>query len=73
MSVINNWKIVAALCLVLGLAPFYPEPHLWGKLEWIWGGAIGMQTMDWVDVLQHGFPFVLLFRLVLLKIKKLLT
>lgn len=67
MSWINNWKAIGVLCLVLGLAPFFPEPHLWGKLKWIWGGAIDMQTMDWIDVLQHGFPFILLLRIGVLK------
>ena len=33
----------------LGLAPFVPEPHLWGKLRWVAGGAHGMQAMDWWD------------------------
>ena len=70
MKVINDWKIVGLLCLTLGLAPFFPEPHLWGKIQWILGGAIGMTPMDWLDVVQHGFPFLLLFRLILLYFKK---
>ena len=68
VSWLNNWRTVGILCLVLGLAPFFPESHLWGKLKWIWGGAVGMQTMDWVDVLQHGFPFILLLRIGVLKV-----
>ncbi|MFT4831502.1 MAG: hypothetical protein ACI815_001150 [Psychroserpens sp.] len=68
MDLINNWKIVLVLCLTLGLAPFLPEPHILGKIIWIWGGAQGMQPMDWFDVLLHGLPFLLLFRLLLLKI-----
>ena len=66
MKFINDWKIVSLLCLTLGLAPFFPEPHIWGKLKWIMGGAVGMKGIDWFDVLQHGFPFVLLIRLLLL-------
>jgi hypothetical protein len=66
---INNWKLVILLCLTLGLAPFLPEPHLWGKLKWISGGAIGMTLMDWFDVSMHGFPFLLLLRLLVLKLK----
>jgi len=27
------------LCATLGLAPFFPEPHLWGKIKWILGGG----------------------------------
>ncbi len=56
------------LCLVLGMAPFFPEPHLLGKIKWIAGGAVGMSGKDWFDVLLHGFPFVLLIRLVILKL-----
>ncbi len=65
MSIINDWKFVLLLCLTLGLAPFYPEPHIWGKIKWISGGAVGMQALDWFDVLLHGFPWVLLVRLLL--------
>jgi hypothetical protein len=49
-----------AICLTLGLAPFTPEPHIWGKLKWIIGGANGMQFMDYWDTLLHGFPWILL-------------
>ena len=73
MSIINNWKIVILLCLTLGLAPFFPEPHFWGKLKWVFGGAIGMKPMDWFDLALHGIPFVLLFRLLILKLKHLLN
>jgi hypothetical protein len=46
------------LSLTLGLAPFFPEPHLFGKLRWVAGGAEGMGTMDWFDLLLHGFPWL---------------
>ncbi|MEQ8703267.1 MAG: hypothetical protein RIC19_05080 [Phaeodactylibacter sp.] len=65
MSLLNDWKFVLLLCLTLGLAPFYPEPHIWGKIKWISGGAVGMKALDWFDVLLHGFPWVLLVRLLL--------
>jgi hypothetical protein len=66
-QIINNWQIVLIACLTLGLAPFFPEPHLWGKLRWVAGGAIGMQPMDWWDLVMHGTPFLLLIRLLILK------
>lgn len=46
--------------LTLGLAPFAPEPHIFGKLKWIMGGADGMGIMDWFDVALHGTPWVML-------------
>ena len=68
MNPFNNWKIVLLLCLTLGLAPFFPEPHIVGKIRWIAGGATGMKAMDWFDVLLHGFPYVLLIRIILIKL-----
>ncbi len=70
MNLINDWRIVVLLCLTLGLAPFVPEPHIWGKLKWIVGGAKGMQPIDWWDTIQHGLPFILLLRLLILKAMK---
>lgn len=70
MKQLNNFRLVILLCLTLGLAPFFPEPHIWGKLKWIAGGAKGMQAMDWFDVVLHGFPWVLLIRVIILKITK---
>lgn len=64
----NDWKWVLAACLTLGLTPFVPEPHIWGKLRWVAGGAIGMQPLDWFDLAFHGLPWVLLIRILLLKI-----
>ena len=63
---LNNWKLIILLCLTLGMAPFFPEPHLWGKLKWVTGGATGMNAMDWFDLVFHGFPFLLLLRKVVI-------
>lgn len=57
--------------LTLGLAPFN-EPHIFGKIKWLAGGAKGMKAMDWFDLFMHGAPWVYLFvLLVLLGIKML--
>ncbi len=66
----NDWKLVIMACLLLGLAPFVPEPHLLGKLRWVAGGAVGMQALDWFDLIWHGLPWVLLLRLIVLKIAR---
>lgn len=58
-----------ALCLTIGLAPFMPEPHIWEKLKWIFSGAQGMQVIDWVDVVLHGTPWVMLIISIVLKVK----
>ena len=67
MKQLNDFRIIILLCLTLGLAPFFPEPHIWGKLKWIAGGANGMQLKDWFDVLLHGFPWLLLIRVIIIK------
>jgi len=59
--------------LTLGLAPFYPEPHIWGKLKWIAGGGAfsgeqPMGAMDWFDFLMHGAPWFLLITAIVFKI-----
>ena len=46
----------ALAALTLGLAPFFPEPHIVGKLRWVAGGAHGMAAIDWGDLLLHGAP-----------------
>lgn len=60
--------------LTLGLAPFFPEPHLFGKVRWLMGGAEGMKFPDYFDLLMHGAPWAyLLIVLITLIIKKLKT
>ena len=52
-------KLIFALVasLTLGLAPFYPEPHLYGKIRWMLGGGVGMSALDYLDALFHGLPW----------------
>lgn len=64
----NDWRLLSVLSLTLGLAPFFPEPHLLGKLRWIAGGANGMKALDWFDTLFHGLPWLLLLRVGILKV-----
>ena len=65
MKLLNDWRFLVLLCLTLGLAPFRPEPHIIGKIRWVLGGAKGMRFMDYFDLVLHGFPFILLFILLL--------
>jgi len=48
------------LALTLGLAPFSPEPHIFGKMKWLMGGAHGMELIDYFDVFLHGVPWLFL-------------
>lgn len=66
----ENTTLFLIASLTLGLAPFTPEPHLWGKLKWILGGATGMQPIDWFDFIMHGSPFLFLAISIVLRLKK---
>ena len=64
MKIDRSILMFGFLAFILALAPFAPEPHLFGKIRWIMGGAVGMQPMDWFDFALHGFPItVFLFLL----------
>ena len=52
-----NLLILAAL--TLGLAPFFPEPHLWEKLKMLVAGTL-VRPIDIFDLLMHAAPVVLL-------------
>jgi hypothetical protein len=69
VRLLNDWKLVLLLCLTLGLAPFFPEPHIVGKLRWVWGGAVGMKAVDYFDLVFHGLPWLLLLRILVLRLK----
>ena len=64
--ILNNWLLIIGACLTLGLAPFSPEPHLWANLKWVAGGARGMEAINWLDLLMHGLPWLLLIRLLVI-------
>ena len=69
---INSWLRMAVIgSLTLGLAPFIPEPHIWGKIRWIMGGAVGMQGIDWFDFFLHGAPWFILIGLIVYKVIQL--
>ena len=71
-DIIDKIRTPLIASLTLGLAPFVPEPHILGKLRWVAGGAVGMQGMDWFDLVFHGFPWVwLMVALTLAIVKKL--
>jgi hypothetical protein len=45
--------------LLLGLAPFVPEPHVWEKLKMLAAGTLS-KPIDIFDLLMHATPWVLL-------------
>ncbi|MCP5370240.1 MAG: RND transporter [Hyphomicrobiales bacterium] len=58
----RNVLIIGAL--LLGLAPFVPEPHLWQKVKMLAAGTL-TRPLDIFDLLWHGLlPVLLVVRLV---------
>jgi hypothetical protein len=51
------WNLTIIACLTLGLAPFFPEPHLWQKLKMLMAGTL-VRPIDIFDMLMHAAPFV---------------
>jgi hypothetical protein len=49
--------VVAAL--TLGLAPFFPKPHVLEKLQMLFSGNL-RRPIDWFDLFLHGLPWLLL-------------
>ncbi len=47
------------LSLFLGLAPFFPEPHLFEKIRMLMDGNLH-KPLDMFDLVLHGTPWVLL-------------
>ncbi|MCW8888648.1 MAG: RND transporter [Gammaproteobacteria bacterium] len=47
------------ISLMLGLAPFVPEPHLFEKVKMLFGGSLS-KPIDIFDLLMHGAPVVIL-------------
>ena len=47
------------ISLMLGLAPFAPEPHLFEKLKMLAAGTL-VKPIDIFDLIMHGTPALLL-------------
>lgn len=50
---------LALIALMLGLAPFVPEPHLWEKFKMLVAGELYL-PIDIFDLFLHGAPTLLL-------------
>jgi len=61
MQFIDNIPMagILLLCVLLGLAPFVPEPHIVEKLRMLSQGTL-KKPLDIFDLLYHSTPFILL-------------
>ncbi|HID03191.1 MAG TPA: RND transporter [Desulfobacterales bacterium] len=61
MQFIDNMplSLLIIMCLLLGFAPFIPEPHIVEKIRMLFQGTL-KKPLDIFDLLYHSAPFVLL-------------
>ena len=59
MKDLLDYKVLIPLVLLLGLAPFYPQPHLVEKIKMLAGGTL-KKPIDIFDLFWHAWPFLLL-------------
>lgn len=52
-------SLIVLACLILGLAPFFPEPHIWEKLKMLAAGNL-VKPVDIFDLVMHAAPFAVL-------------
>jgi hypothetical protein len=52
-------SVLLPLAVVMALAPFAPEPHLWEKLKMLASGTL-VRPIDIFDLFLHGTPLLLL-------------
>jgi hypothetical protein len=54
-----DYKFLIPLALLLGFAPFYPQPHIVEKLRMLSAGTL-KKPIDIFDLFWHAWPFVLI-------------
>lgn len=63
---VKNIALWAMASVTLGLAPFVPEPHIWKQILNIYHGRL-TASIDYLDLLMHGAPWILLLTALSLK------
>ena len=63
------YSFLLPAALLLGLAPFAPEPHLFEKVRMLVAGTL-VRPIDIFDLLMHSAPIILLLLKVALARKK---
>lgn len=59
MKDLLDYRFLLPLVLLLGFAPFYPQPHIVEKLRMLMAGTL-KKPIDIFDLFWHAWPFVLL-------------
>ncbi|MAW85758.1 MAG: RND transporter [Phyllobacteriaceae bacterium] len=53
------WPTLVIIAVLIGGAPFVPEPHLVEKARWLIEGH-PFRPIDWFDILWHAWPLALI-------------
>jgi hypothetical protein len=59
VSLLLNYNLIIPLVVVLGFAPYFPQPHIVEKLRMLISGTLH-RPIDIFDLIWHAWPFVLL-------------
>ena len=59
MKTLLSYRILIPLAILLGLAPFYPVPHLVEKIGMLMRGEL-KRPIDIFDLFWHAWPILLL-------------
>ena len=59
MKYLLSYQFLIPTVLLLGFAPFYPQPHILEKLRMLMAGTL-KKPIDIFDLFWHAWPFVLL-------------
>lgn len=69
MKNLLSYQFLIPIALLLGLAPFYPQPHIVEKLKMLAAGTL-RKPIDVFDLFWHAWPFALLAYRIFLDLKK---
>lgn len=59
MKELLEYKYLVPLALLLGFAPFFPQPHIVEKIRMLIAGTL-TRPIDIFDLAWHAWPFLLL-------------
>ena len=69
MNSLLDYKLLIPLVLLLGFAPFLPQPHIVEKIRMLMAGTL-RRPIDTFDLFWHAWPFALLAYRIVLDIRK---
>lgn len=59
MNYLLEYRFLIPMALLLGLAPFFPQPHIVEKIQMLAAGTL-RRPIDIFDLIWHAWPFALL-------------